>query len=84
MATLLEIHNGKTTVPLIDGKNRLKIQRILDLMVHNSIETCKIAASSIELLPGKHTVAKNLISNDEVARIDFGADYQAVRAAEGN
>ena len=27
---------------------------------------------------------KNVISKDEVARIDFGADYQAVRAAEGN
>jgi hypothetical protein len=27
---------------------------------------------------------ENLISNDEKARIDFGADYQAVRAAEGN
>jgi len=27
---------------------------------------------------------ENLISNDEVAHIDFGADYLAVRAAEGN
>jgi hypothetical protein len=44
------------------------------------------ARSPIDFVPGNETVKvpQNFISGFKLNRIDFGADYETVRAAEGN
>jgi hypothetical protein len=47
--------------------------------------TSASARSPIDLVPGDETVKvpQDFISRNEINHIDFGIDYEAVRAAEG-